>query len=371
MKKIINKDITLEKLAEFIEGSLNDTLKAEVSQWIQADDDNRAFYELFKKAWSDPQDLSELAKENKENDWKQISTVINNSDQISASGRTLLFHSRSWLRIAGVILLLIATALGYFAGRNHTRQSLSIGGTSYHEIIVPAGEKSNLTLSDGTRIWINAGSKIKFPNQFNNESRDIWLDGEAYFEVTRDKIRPFLVHTSDLDVRVHGTKFNLKAYDSEDIIEATLVEGLVSLETRNILGTKKEKVFLKPNHKAIYVKKKNAVASSEVMREITVPLMPKKIIITNPIVVEPSLSWREGKLVFMDESFENICINLERRYGVTIKIENDRIKKVRYTGVLKNISIEQALKAIQLTADFDFSINDHMVIISQRTSSKD
>jgi ferric-dicitrate binding protein FerR (iron transport regulator) len=234
----------------------------------------------------------------------------------------------------------------------------------YNEVVVPKGEKSELLLSDGTKIWINACSNVRFPNQFDIESRDIWLDGEAYFEVASDKNRPFLVHTSELDVKVYGTKFNLKAYSDEDIIETTLVEGVISIETHGTLITKKEEVFLEPNHKAIYLKKKGKVIDKEQLaREIAEPLRPKKITLTKTVKVEPVISWHEGKLIFLDESFESIALKLERRYDVKISIDNEQIKKVRYTGVLKNISIEQALKALQLTTSFNYSIKDNSIII--------
>ena len=131
-----------------------------------------------------------------------------------------------------------------------------------------------MKLSDGTTLWINAGSHVRFPNAFDTESREIWLDGEAYFEVARDKNRPFIVHTSDLNVKVHGTKFNLKAYDDEDIFEATLIEGLVSLETRNMLGNIENEVFLKPNHKAIYLKKSTRNITNDIVQVVNEPLNP-------------------------------------------------------------------------------------------------
>ena len=145
------------------------------------------------------------------------------------------------------------------------------------------------------------------------------------------------------------------------------MEGIVSLETRNVLNNVKEEVFLKPNHKAIYLKKKGQITGEEeITREISEPLRPKKILLTKPIQVEPAISWHEGKLIFIDESFESIVMKLERRYGVNIVMDNDQIKKIKYTGVLKNISIEQALKAMQLTTSFDYSIRENSIVISEK-----
>jgi transmembrane sensor len=364
MTRLFTGSITVESLISFIEGSGNDSVNNEITRWINTTQENKEFFDRFRQVWAEKEDFSSLLKENMEKDWEKVFLTFRDQKPVSSKGKTIRLHSHWWQRIAAVFLLFIFTTIGYFLGREKTQQPFLSGSKAYHEIVVPIGEKSELMLSDGSRIWINAGSKVRFPNQFNDKSRDIWLDGEAYFEVASDKTKPFLVHTSDLDVRVHGTKFNLKAYANEDIIEATLVEGLVSLETRNLFNSIREEVFLKPNHKAIYLKKKPKILESEIAHEISVPLKPRKIIISNPIKVESSISWREGKIEFVDESFENIAVKLERRYGVVIRIEHDQIKKIKYTGVLKNISIEQALKAIQLTASFNYVINDNTVIIS-------
>ncbi len=365
MKKVVSGNISIELLVRYIEESLDNSAKAEVMHWIEADPENGKFFQLFEEAWKNPDELHAFDKENRESDWKAISGFIEgDSGKISVKARSM--GNRWWYRAAGILLLVSATALAYLMGLNR-QKPVALAANSYHEIVVPKGEKSELMLSDGTKIWINAGSQVRFPNQFNAATRDIWLDGEAYFEVAKDKDRPFLVHTSDLDVKVYGTKFNLKAYADEDIIETTLVEGVVSLETRNLLNNVKEEVFLKPNHKAIYLKKKAQIdEENELTREITEPLRPKKILLTKTVQVEPTISWHEGKLIFIDESFESIVMKLERRYGVDIVIDNDQIKKIKYTGVLKNISIEQALKAMQLSTSFDYNIRDNTIVISEK-----
>ncbi len=364
MKKVESGNISIELLVGYIKGSLDNTAKAEVMRWIGADPENSRYFRIFEEAWKNPGELLGLDKETRESDWKLVASAI--EKDTARSSAHIRMNKRWWLRAAGMLLLCCTTAIAYYIGRN-SNKPVSLVKNAYHLITVPKGEKSELTLSDGTRIWINAGSNVRFPNQFDAASRDIWLDGEAYFEVTKDKTRPFTVHTSDLDVKVHGTKFNLKAYADEDIIETTLVEGLVSLETRNLLNNLKEEVFLEPNHKAIYLKKKAPKSSTEELaRDITEPLRPKKIFLTKTVQVEPAIAWHEGKLIFIDESFESIIMKLERRYDVHILIDNEDIKKVKYTGVLKNISIEQALKALQMTADFNYSIHENSITISEK-----
>jgi ferric-dicitrate binding protein FerR (iron transport regulator) len=335
-----------------------------VEKWLDADAENRFFLNRLSEAWKNSRDLGTLDKESIENDWNIISGKL--KPEKSAGGRGMHRSKYHWLwKAAAVIVLLFSSGIGYYLGREKSEPWYD-SSNAYHEMIVPQGERSELRLSDGSRVWVNAGSTIRFPNVFNNESRDVWLDGEAYFEVSHDKNKPFLVHTSDLDVKVHGTKFNVKAYTAEDVIEATLIEGSVSLETRNIFNHKMQEVFLQPNHKAIYIKKKITVNEMDLAREAMEPLQTKKIIVTKPVPTEPAISWREGKLIFMDETFENIAVKLERRFGVIIKIESDQLKKTKYSGVLKNISIEQALKGIQLSANFAYTINENTILISEK-----
>ena len=361
MEKNFTSRTSIESLVNFIEGTANESVSHEIEQWINGSEENCVFFERFRQVWTNQEDLASLLADKRAEDWEKVSRVVNQNSGHEPDTKAKHFNWRWLQRIAAVFILIVFTTVAYFMGNKQEPLPFTEHASMYHEIVVPIGEKSELKLADGTIIWINAGSKVRFPNRFSGISRDIWLDGEAYFEVARDKEKPFLVHTSDLDVKVYGTKFNLKAYKEEDIIEATLIEGLVSLETRNILNNKKEEIFLKPNHKAIYLKKKSKTIENEIVRAVSEPLKPRKIIISNPIKAETSMSWRDGKLEFFEEPFENIAVKLERRYG---------IKKEKYSGVLKNISIEQALKAIQMTNDFDFRIEDNKVIITGNESKK-
>jgi transmembrane sensor len=363
MRKLLDDHITLELLIQYLEGSVNDAVKSDIDLWLNASPENRIFLDRLRDAWENRQDLLEIRDEVRIKDWKIISDAISEKTG-ERKVATIKSISRWYMRAAAILLLFLTTTLGFFVGRDQThRVSLDKG---FHELVVPQGEKSQLILSDGSKVWVNAGSTLRFPNVFNAESRDVWLDGEAYFEVSHDRTRLFLVHTSDLDVKVHGTKFNVKAYSSENIIEATLIEGSVSLETRNVFNQKRQEVFLQPFHKAIYLKKKVTYIDRDIAREVSEPLQIKKIIISNAVQVEPAISWREGKLVFVDESFDNIALKLERRFGVNIIIQSDQIRKIKYTGVLKNISIEQALKAIQLSAHFNYKIQDNTIVISEK-----
>jgi len=368
MEKYFFGNIPLESLVKYIEGSVSVSEKQLVEDWI-SDERHRAFFLKLKEAWLSPLDIEPLRKENMERDWKKILSGIEEFEVTPAppqkDKRVFFKVSPALFRAAAVLLIIFSIAGAYFTGR---KQSPVFQGSdmSYNEIYVPKGQRSHISMSDGSTIWINADSRVRFQNNYGGESRDIWLEGEAFFEVAKDISKPFYVHTSDLKLKVHGTSFNVKAYPDEDIIETTLVEGSFSFEMTEA-GNRSGEVFLEPNHKALYLKKEAQLVTSEVGRETDVNLEPGKIIISEPVEVEPVISWTDGKLVFEDEPFEEIAVKLERKYDIEIFINSEDIKKTRYTGVLRDVSIEQALKAIQLSMPISYSIKDNEVNIIEKS----
>ena len=365
MKKHLLDDISLESLIQYLEGMADSMVKQSVERWIANDQQHGIFFNRIKEAWSNPDDLKVLDKSNVDKDLdqvlqriKKVRTEGTSKGVYFESGR---WYQKSWLRIAAIITIVIALAGGtLITQRPHVVQSDKI---TYNEIIIPFGLKSKIVLSDGSKIWINAGSKLRFPNRFGSKIREVWLDGEAFFEVAKDASKPFYVRTSDLNIKVLGTSFNVKAYSDEGIIETTLVSGRVSLEKANASNSGEKEVILEPNRKAIYIKNELSLMTEENKRYIAGPLKPRKIIISEPVKLEPLVSWTEDRLVFENEPFENIAKQLERRYGMQIIIEDNELKQYRYTGVLKKISIEQAIKAIQLTAKFNYAILDNKLTI--------
>jgi ferric-dicitrate binding protein FerR (iron transport regulator) len=368
MKRDFFKTITLESLIDYIEGPEKDQSSKIVETWLNADPENRNFFLKIKEAWLNRADLNELRSENVDKDFEKILHQIqalgaSEADKLKTSARVINMRLLRWA--ASVIIILASAGVAYFVGRAQGSPPVK-ADVVYNEMIVPIGQRSQIVLSDGTTVWVNAGSKFRFPSQFSGNKREVWLDGEGLFDVAKDTSKVFYVHTSELDVKVHGTVFNLKAYSTEDIIETTVVEGLVSFEMNNHKAEKSRDIFLEPNHKAIYLKKESAIVTEELRREVKEPLKPLKIIISEPVKVEPVISWTEGKLIFTDESLGNILQKLERKYDVQIIVNNGAINQLKYTGVLKQVSIEQALRALQMTTGIQYTIKDNLITISTK-----
>jgi ferric-dicitrate binding protein FerR (iron transport regulator) len=225
--------------------------------------------------------------------------------------------------------VLIAVSVGYFI--KYKNGNLTENQTVYSK----AGNVIKLQLSDGTMVWLNAGSKLSFPSSFKERKlREIYLEGEAYFEVKNDMAHPFLVHTKNLTTRDLGTKFNVQAYNDTKSIEVTLLEGKVMLTT-DITGTRGDKkkksdtLYLKPNEKAVLyadvLKRSSIPAAYKNDMLLNQHSRPKDTSLQNVMLSKRTLSnaaiassWRNGELTFNDEPLENVLASLRRKYNIVI-----------------------------------------------------
>jgi transmembrane sensor len=348
----------LDKIIKYIEGTVSRVEKDEMESWLLEDPGNRQYLEKVKKVWFAVDELKALSLIDVNKDWnaveKRISGRSANLNRPAGNKRVLL---AKWAKIAAVFVLGIMIASLFFYLRQDLSQSSRFAGHPY-ELNIPDGQKSDIVLPDGTKIMINAGSRLLLPGDFDRNQREVWLDGEAFFKVAKNVGRPFHVHTTGMDMKVLGTTFNVRAYSGEDIIETTLVEGKVVLSAQE--GG--EEVALEPNHKAILIKNKDAEIPAGIRREFET-FKAGEIIVSGLINPEEAVSWTKGKLIFENEYLDVIARRLERFYGVTIRIEDPALKKLRYTGTLKKVSVEKTLKALQLTTSFGYTEEDNEIIL--------
>ncbi|MGA9639240.1 FecR family protein [Flavobacterium sp.] len=221
-----------------------------------------------------------------------------------------------------------------------------ISSLIYNELTIPYGKKMKLVLSDGTVVHLNSGSTIKFPIQFvANGNRTVFLKGEAFFDVTKDKKHPFIVNAANLDIRVLGTKFNVSAYSEDQIINTVLVEGAVSLYDSKTKYDSKKAVLLTPGNKACWNKSQQ---QSKIEK------------------VDTSLytSWMDGKIIFEHMTFNNIIQKLERHYNVTIVNNNQKLANESFTASFDVETIEQVLNTFNKSYPLKYSIKQDKIIIN-------
>ncbi len=215
----------------------------------------------------------------------------------------------------------------------------------FNTIIVPRGGEYSLVLADGSRVHLNSMSKLVFPVNFSGNTRELKLEGEAYFEVTKDKTKPFIVSIRGMQVRVLGTSFNIKAYNNEPMVYTTLVEGKVQL---NLESDKSTLGILNPDQQAVYSTNSHTVEIQQVdARNIA--------------------QWTSGKYFFKNERLEEIMKTLSRWYDFNYRFDDESLKNIRFEGGLnKYDSIEPILDIINKTGKIKVSVNGKDVTFSKK-----
>jgi transmembrane sensor len=245
-------------------------------------------------------------------------------------------------------------------------------GSNNNEVVVKRGSKSRLLLPDGTQIWLNGDSKLIYNQKFNGTTREVELEGEAYFDVTKDKNRPFIIHTKAMDIKVLGTAFNVKAYAEDKTTEASLIHGSIEASFKD---RPNEKIILKPNEKIVFANNRRLSIPQKIVAANKNTIAPNLPIITvtkityeanrkDSLVAETG--WTKNTLVFHSETFEDLALRLERWYNVKIRFENEAIKQLKLTGTFEKESIQEVIGYLSSTARFTYKINKDEIIISKK-----
>ncbi|ATL46973.1 hypothetical protein COR50_07120 [Chitinophaga caeni] len=229
------------------------------------------------------------------------------------------------------------------------------------------GVISEVTLLDGTRVKLNADSKLHYNSDFNQTNREIFLDGEAYFEVVKSSNMPFIIHANNMDIEVLGTTFNVKAYKSDKTTEASLVTGKIAITMKaGKLGNKR--IILEPNQKVVML-------NPEVLKSLEVlPTASQGVLQDQGYAVDQlsrsqldqtvlETSWIHNRLDINDESLEEIITRLERRYNVNIKLKDKDLLHARYTGSFEQESISEVLDALRLSSPKPFKFKQEKTTI--------
>lgn len=235
-------------------------------------------------------------------------------------------------RIAAVLFLPVLLLLIYTAMNN--RSGKLAGNTNDLEVTSPLSSKTYLELSDGTKVWLNNGSKLKYPYRFTGKNRKVFLTGEAYFKIAPDKKMPFIVGTSGIDIKATGTEFNVMAYPEDPVIETALVEGEVILYQRGSnegFKTMAPSECLKFNiHHQTY-----AVEAGNLGKYI---------------------SWKDGLLIFKNDAIEQVAEKLTRWYNVDVSFRDMKAKEFTYTATFADESLVQVLELMQLATPVSYEL---------------
>ena len=308
-----NKDINA-----LVEGRLSDEKKAEVVKWLLKNPKQQQRYHVLKA-----RHVAKLLKE--------------------GGGKNKLDTKRKfadWYKYVGyAACVLLMVALAYtFVSPNEQLEA------KYSQTILAStsiGENKTITLSDGTKVTLNANTTFSYPEKFSEESRDVSLQGEAFFDVAHNPEKPFKVATGNgMNIQVLGTVFNVKSYPEDQNVETTLVSGKVKVvEEQN-----QKTVVLAPSQRATYVKDAD------------------KLIVDN-VQTTKFTAWREGKLIYDETPIRQVISDLKRKYKVDISVESPGIMDYKYTGEFDNLGIEQILDLFEVSSPILYKMHNNQITL--------
>ena len=227
------------------------------------------------------------------------------------------------------------------------------------------GSKSKIELPDGTQVWLNADSRITYDRNWPGTQREVHLTGEAYFDVVRDESRPFIIHTSSIDVKVLGTSFNVRSYPNEQTTETALIHGSVEITLHN---NPDKKIILKPKEKLIVKNDHVTVTDSNnavVKNNASVPMLTLDRVRYYKKDTSSSIEtmWVDNKLAFENEVFDRVVAEIERWYNVTITVKNESLAPLHFTGIFENKPLADVMEALSFSFKSHYEIKDDKVTI--------
>lgn len=366
-----------------LNGSLSDEEKVRLDEWLASNEANQATYkniQFFYSSEPEPIEESELDLDRKFSSFVQ--------EQRSKKGRHIMW---GW-SVAAAVVLAIGFVIHYqtFFGSIEIQQSLIVPGSPKAQLILASGEKIDLDtavsgliagvkifnepttgivsynvddsaedgwntinipnggeyklqLPDGTEVWLNSETSLRFPSRFATASREVFLSGEALFKVTSNAAHPFIVHSGDRDVQVLGTTFNISSYEDDATWQATLVEGSVSVHAAD------HETLMKPDQHYTYYRENGSES-------------------LNTVDTQYYTAWVDGRFYFQSANLEDIVRKLQRWYNFEIAYDDYAIREMRFTGYAdKHHPIEEFLEMVEMTNDVHFKVEGTKVTADRKS----
>ena len=314
-------------ISSVLDGNPTIEEKHRLNIWLKKGEGNKKFYETILKIQKSKEEFSE---EDKKRVFEKIQKSVLHKPKIHK------INIWAYTAVASISILVTMAIFNLFF-----RQPNSVGLT-YIEAKTPFGIKSKITLCDGTVVYLNSGSILKYPAKFADKQRQVFLNGEAYFEVSKDSKHPFIVQADRINVKVYGTHFNIRAYCDDNTIETTLLEGSVGIYKKSE-ENEKQIVKLAPNQQAVYNGNTGKIAVKEIDGNI-------------------AIGWREGKYYFENKKLAYIANVLERNFNVTIRLTSRELENEVFYGLIaKNKNIYQLLDVIKTHNHFNYTVKNDTI----------
>lgn len=316
-----------EKIRAYFNGQLTAKEEQQLFEWIKTDKENLLFFNAEKEKITPKNIHHELL----ESSLAELKMKLDLNDQFRSGRKVFLRFSR----IAAIFILIVG--LGFVFSMLQNNKNNDLEKIVWFETTAPRGDKSKIQLPDGTLVWLNSETTIRYPSNFANNNRQIELDGEAYFEVEKYQGESFLVKTKDYNIKVLGTKFNVMAYADFNRTQTDLIEGRIEIEKDG-----KTIEELSPGEEIIYQLNQFTIRETD---------------------TEKTVMWKENMFDFDQIAFSELVKRLERWYDVEIVVKGDTLPETIYSGVFKNEeTIWQVLDILQVTMPFTYKHIDYRKI---------
>jgi len=367
-------------IIRYLSGETSHSENAIISDWIKESEDNQSNFNAIRNIWlatsqtnngATAFNINSYNLNNIQNDTKSIFDEENESD-FAPSTRPYTFIKI--LKVAAIILITLTIgALGNQYWIN--KQQIAFNNRKIN-IETTLGSRAFTTLPDGSKVWLNAGSKLEYYLEFGKKTRIVKLIGEAFFDVKTDSSKPFIVKAGKLAIKAYGTAFNVKAYPEENAITTTLVRGKVVIAGKDITN-KDFAINMKPNDNiAFFVDKEENINALNKMHILNNRIQKSAPIILNELnaikeaetKTELYTSWKEERWIIAKRDMESLVNDFERRYNIKILLESNDIKKYHFTGTLQNETIEQVLVILRHTIPLKYKIDKGLITISEDES---
>lgn len=324
------------ELKEYLEGKTTDQQSEEIRNWMRNPENEEEVRRLLGEIWAH----SEIRLKGEKPNFEllldrlhyRIKTQSVQAESQNTQAKTLSHRFvQQFSRIAAILILPVLLLTAYFYFNTDRSFSRFAEVPAMREIYTKPGTRTMLTLPDGTKVWLNDGTLFKYPESFSGNQREVFVDGEAFFDVTTNSKKPFVVDNPIMKTIVTGTQFNLYAYADDQYFEATLLEGKIHLDGRA------GKIELDPGQQIQF-----DAASKQLLKQKVNP--------------ENAAAWVDGKLVMHDERLDLAVKKLSRWYNVDISINSPNLKSYELTCTLENEKLEQCLELITRALSIQYRI---------------
>jgi ferric-dicitrate binding protein FerR (iron transport regulator) len=332
-----NKKMNETLLIQFLTHRCTPSELRQVDEWVAADKANAHWLFEMESIWSLKNEIRFSDKQEIEEAYNRFLSRITEKEQVNRGNKRKLFVWNTFRRYAAVIAFAVTLSSAlFFLTKRETTENQTI------TVEAPNGRRVSLTLSDGTKVWLNSQSVLTYPTSFSTGSREVNLSGEGFFEVASDAQSPFIVHSSLLNVKVLGTKFDLKAYPEETSL-VTLAEGKVEVATSD----ETQRVILTPDLQVTCSKKNGLGVPVKVNAELT-------------------RLWVNGDLCFVNQPLSKIAADLERWFDVRIRISDPNLATDSFTCRFEgSVTLEQILSFLKETKQLNYSIKEKEIVITK------